>query len=89
MAGHGHPGGGKGSQAQTRVKDTPSLCREPYTNTELYNHKVYSEDLEYSFCNPHEPRLLDTVSHALLVASTPLTPTILPPPLPALPSIWL
>lgn len=74
MTEHGHPGGGKGSQAQTRVKDTPSHCWEPYKNTELYNHKVYSEDLDYSFCNLHEPRLLDTVSHVLLVASTPLTP---------------
>lgn len=92
MTGHGLPAGGKGTQAHAGVRDTPSHYWEPHKNTVIYNHKynhkVYSEDLDYSFCNPHEHGLLDAVSHVLLVALTPLTPPPLPNTL-ALPSIWL
>lgn len=73
-------------------KEPHSQCQESHKNSNLNNHKVYTEGLSQisiDFLNitsisviPNVSCLVDSLSHVLLMSSTPLMPTVLPPTLP-------
>lgn len=80
MTGRGNPAGGKGSQEQARVRDTPlpllgvsqehrdnklNVCGEDLVQTHTGSVIPHSESM-----GPCEPRLGESVGWVLLVSST-------------------
>lgn len=59
----------------------------------LQSYNIYAEDIAQALCywfSLCDPCLVDSLGQYLVVFSTPLSPTILPPSLPELhPNVWL